>query len=252
MALSNDLTTLADCKAWLGVTTTADDSLLASLISSLSQAILADLGRPGILPATWSETLEGHGGTALVLRHWPVTRLLSCTVGDVSLAGAIGQGRITIEAADGAPPGAPQALVFRHGAVSRGLVTVGYRAGYEITGEPAVVPSAPPYTLDAVAPYGAWQVDTGVAGAASPYTVAGGAYSFAPSDAGTAVTLSYGYVPADLARAACEWVADRYATRTRIGQSAKTLGGQETASFIVKAMPDIVDRLLQPYRRVAR
>ena len=69
-------------------------------------------------------------------------------------------------------------------------------------------------------------------------------------DAGANVTLSYGYVPADLARAALEWVADRYASRTRIGQSAKTLGGQETTSFVVKAMPDVVDRLLRPYRRV--
>ena len=34
--------------------------------------------------------------------------------------------------------------------------------------------------------------------------------------------------------------------------AAKTLGGQETASFVVKAMPDVVGRLLQPYRRVAR
>ncbi len=248
MALPNDLTTLADCKAWLGVATTADDGLIAGLISALSQAILADLGRPSLLPATWSETLDG--GTAPMLRHWPITRLLACTAGEVSLA--IGRGRLAIEAADPAPPGAPQALLFRHGAVPRGVITVDYRAGYEITGEPAVVPSAPPYTVTAAAPYGAWQVDTGVSGVPSPYSVVAGTYTFAATDAGAAVTLSYGYVPADLARAACEWVADRYSTRTRIGQSGKTLGGQETASFIVKAMPDIVDRLLQPYRRVAR
>ncbi len=252
MASPNDLTTLADCKTWLGVTTTADDGLLAALITALSRAILADLGRPGLLPATWSETVEGHGGGALVLRHWPVTRLLACTVGEVSMTGAIGHGRITLEAAEQAPPGAPQAVLFRHGFAPRGAVTVSYRAGYEVAAELASVPTAAPYTVSAQAPYGAWQVDTGVAGADAPYVVTGGTYTFAAADAGAAVTLSYGYVPADLARAACEWVADRYSTRSRIGQSAKTLGGQETASFIVKAMPDIVDRLLQPYRRVAR
>ena len=82
--------------------------------------------------------------------------------------------------------------------------------------------------------------------------VAAGVYTFAPDAAGAAITLSYGYVPADIARAAIEWVADRYAARSRIGQSSKTLGGQETTTFIVKAMPDVVSRLLQPYRRVAR
>ena len=103
-----------------------------------------------------------------------------------------------------------------------------------------------------MAPFGAWTVDTGVADAGGPYTVGGGVYTFTAASAGLPITLNYGYVPADLARAAVEWIADRYAARTRIGQSAKTLGGQETASFIVKAMPDVVARLLQPYRRVAR
>ncbi len=82
--------------------------------------------------------------------------------------------------------------------------------------------------------------------------MAGGVYAFTAASAGAAITLSYGYVPADLARACLEWVADRYAARSRIGVSAKTLGGQETASFVVKAMPDVVSRLLQPYRRVSR
>ena len=254
MASPNDLTTLADCKLWLGVASATDDGLIAALISAVSQAILADLGRPGILPSTWTETLDGNGGGVLALRHWPITRLLGCAINDVALTGAVGEGRLVVEAPDCAPPGTMQVLVFRGGAFPRGAqnVTVTYRAGYEVTGEPAMVPTTPPYAVTALAPYGAWRTDTGVTGAVAPYTAAAGAYTFTSTDAGAAVTLSYGYIPADLARAACEWVADRYASRTRIGQSAKTLGGQETTSFIVKAMPDVVDRLLRPYRRVAR
>ncbi len=253
MASPNDLTTLADCKAWLGVTSATDDALLAALISAISQAILADLGRSAILPATWTETLDGHGGSVLALRHWPVTRLLGCTVEDVALSSAIGDGRLALETLDPAPPGAMQALVFRRGIFPRGLqnVTVTYRAGYEVIGEAAVVPATTPYAVNALAPYGAWQIDTGVDGAASPHNAAAGSYTFSAADAGAAVSLSYGFTPGDLARAACEWVADRYVSRSRIGQSARTLGGQETTSFIVKAMPDVVDRLLRPYRRVA-
>ena len=248
------LTSLADCKAWLGLASTTDDALLGGLIGGVSQAILADLGRAAVLPATYVDTLDG-GGDALALRQWPVTRVLSCLVDGQPLAPAAlpGQPGWVLEGADPAPPGAAQRLIYRGGGFPRGRqnVAVTYRAGYEVFGETAVVPSAPPYSVAALAPYGAWQGDTGVTGASAPYVVAAGTYTFAAADAGAAVTLSYGYVPADLARAALEWVADRYAARTRIGQSAKTLGGQETASFIVKAMPDIVDRLLRPYRRVA-
>lgn len=249
------LTSLTDCKAWLGLTSAIDDALVASLIGGVSRAVLADLGRAAVLPAVYVDTLDGAGGNALALRQWPVTRVLSCLVDGLPIAAATvpGQPGIVLECSDGAPPGTMQRIVYRGGAFPTGTrnVAVTYRAGYEITGEAAVVPAAPPFVVAALAPYGAWQGDTGVAGASAAYTASGGVYTFAAADAGAAIALSYSYVPADLARAALEWVADRYASRTRIGQSAKTLGGQETASFVVKAMPDFVDRLLRPYRRVA-
>lgn len=255
MSSPNDLTTLADCKAWLGITSTADDAVLAGLVTSISQAILADLGRPSVLPSTYLEVFDGGGERRLALRHWPVTNVASCTIDGVPLTASFGsgQGGYVLDASDDAPPGAMQRLSYRGGAFPCGAqnVVVSYRAGYEVLGEPAMVPATPPYTVVARAPYGKWSLDTAVAGAGT-YQVADGVYTFPASAAGAPVALSYGYVPADLARAACEWVADRYAARTRIGQSAKTLGGQETASFIVKAVPDAVDRLLQPYRRVAR
>ena len=253
--MPTNLTSLADCKAWLGLTSTVDDALLDTLIGAVSQAILADLGRAAILPATYVDTFDGRGTSVLTLRQWPVTRLLSCTLDDMPVVASTspGQAGTMLEVANPAPPGTMQRVVYSGGAFPRGVqnVSVVYRAGYEIVGEAGSVPSAPPYAVAALAPYGAWQIDTGVVGASAAYTANGGVYTFSAADAGAAVSLSYGYVPADLSRAACEWVADRYAARTRIGQSAKTLGGQETASFIVKAMPDIVDHWLQPYRRVA-
>lgn len=255
MSAPADLASLADCKAWLGLTSSADDAVLAELITAVSRAILADLGRPVLLPSLVGETLDGHGGSSLVLRHWPASAIVSLTLDGVAIAPATapGQAGFVLDAPEAAPPGAMQRLhmrgaVFPHGAQT---ILVTYRAGYEIRAEPAAVPATAPFVVTAQAPFGAWALDTGVTGASAPYGVAGGVYTFDPADAGASVALSYGYVPADLARATCEWVADRYAARTRIGQSAKTLGGQETTSFIVKAMPDVVDRLLRPYRRVA-
>ena len=256
MTSPNDLTSLADCKAWLGLTSATDDALIGELVSAVSQAILADLGRAAVLPMIYLDTLDGGGETAVALRYWPANQLLACTIDGVAVATSTlpGHKGVVLDAADAAPPGAMQRLVFRGGTFPLGVqnIAVTYSAGYEILGEAAAVPSVAPYTCKAAAPYGAWSLDTGVAGLAAPYTAATGLYTFSPSDAGAAIALSYGYVPADLARAALEWVSDRYAGRGRIGQSAKTLGGQETTSFIVKAMPDVVSRLLQPYRRVAR
>jgi hypothetical protein len=113
------------------------------------------------------------------------------------------------------------------------------------------------------APYGNWASDVSVVylnglplasvtgtPRAGQYAVVDGVYSFAAADAGSTVLVSYGYVPADLASCCMDWVADRYAYRSRIGQSTKSLGGQETVSFIVKDIPDFVANALGPYRRV--
>jgi hypothetical protein len=238
----SDLAALADCKAWLGLTSTTDDALLAGLITAVSRAILADLGRI-VLSAPVTETVTDGSP----LRQWPVTALLACSAAGVALPTTA----YALEPADPAPPGRPQRLILFPPWRGHRAVVASYQAGYAITGEAASVPTTAPFTVAAQVPYGDWASDLGVDGATGGYAVSGGTYTFPAAAAGAAVTLNYGYVPADLARAAVEWVADRYASRTRIGQSARTLGGQETASFLVKAMPDVVDRLLQPYRRVA-
>ena len=255
MTAPSDLTTLAAAKQWLGLTSSADDALLGGLISAISQAILGDLGR-AVLPTNYTEIFDGGGASELPLRHWPVTQVQSCMLDGTMLAASMapGQGGFVLDAADFAPPAAMQRLAYRCGRFPWGRqnIAVAYRAGYEILQETALVPATAPYVVTVAAPFGAWCLDTGVSGASGSYSVANGVYTFSASAAGQTIALSYGYVPADLAQAACEWVADRYAARTRIGQSAKTLGGQETTSFIVKAMPDVVSRLLQPYRRIAR
>ena len=254
MSAPTDLTSLADCKAWLGLTSTGDDVVLASLITAISAAVLADIGRT-VLPRVVADT-RGGNRTSLPLRQWPVTSVLSVTVDGIALTAAPmpGVAGWWIDPPDAVPPGSMQRLHSIEGCFPRGHgnIAVTYRAGYEMLGEAAVVPAIAPYVVTAQAPFGAWCLDTGVLGAQGPYTVAAGTYTFTAASAGAAIALSYGYVPADLARACLDWVADRYAARSRIGVSAKTLGGQETASFVVKAMPDVVNRLLQPYRRVER
>jgi hypothetical protein len=274
---ASDLAVLADVKTWLagssGIGST-DDALIARLITDVSGAIAAYLGRPSLTPRMLSERFDGNGRARLFLPQYPVLQVTSLVIDTIAvgaaappLSGGPHPRGYLLEPWDGLPPGRPQALdlfdmVFRKG---RQNVALSYSAGYAVESEAASVPAAPgPYNISAAAPFGPWASDAGVtyagggalaAVAGSPsageYNVAGGVYTFAAADAGAAVLVSYGFVPAAINNACIEWVAERYRYRTRIGQSAQTVAGQQTASYSLKDMPDFIRASLDPYRNVA-
>ncbi|HWB50181.1 MAG TPA: hypothetical protein VG651_13805 [Stellaceae bacterium] len=68
-----------------------------------------------------------------------------------------------------------------------------------------------------------------------------------------AVTYTAGYatVPADIAQACIELVAQRYRERTRVGEVSKALMSGETVTFSQKDMGEGVKTLLSQYRAVA-
>ncbi len=272
MASPFDLVSLATVKSWLDIAGTDDDMLFGRLITQISRAILNVIDRTAVLPQAYTETYDGRGDVSIMLRQWPVTGISSCIIDGSAIppappliAGAPAQAGYVLDYASAAPPGVMQRLSLRGYLFACGLqnVTVSYTAGYKIINEAAAVPAAAPYTVVAQAPYGDWASDEGVTYAdgqpltpvsgtpsAAQYSTGNGIYTFAPADAGALVTLSYGYVPADLASCCMDWVAERYAYRSRIGQHSKSLGGQETMAFIVKDIPDFVLTALSPYRRV--
>lgn len=270
MASPSDLARLPDLKSWLGVSGTEDDDLLEKLISRTSRAILGYLDRPSVLPDIYSESFDGGNETSILLRQWPVTSVVSCTMNGVPIPESLGFGAsaamgFVLDAAEPYPPGRMQRLSLRGGAFAWGVqnITISYHAGYQVLKEAGVVPSAAPFAVDVQAPHGSFAGDVGVtdtSGAAlikvpsnpgpGQYACDDGAYIFSGQDAGVAVLISYGYVPGELARCCIEWAADQYQYRTRIGQHAKSLGGQESVSFIVKDVPDLVRTVLQPYCRV--
>lgn len=268
-----DLTTLAAVKAWLGLPAAAgpSDVTLSSLITAASRTIYAALGRPGLLPQSYTETLDLNS-RRVYLRQWPAIQVSSVLWRGVAippdanpdLDASMGY---ALQPADPAPPGRPQAIdvfgpFYRPG---RQCLVVSYRAGYAVQGETQTVPSGAPFQVTALAPYGAWVSDLGVAycatGAAlSPvslapgagqYTVTNGVYGFSVSDAGAAVTIGYGYVPQDVAQAATELAAERFRSAERIGLKSKSVGGLETISYDTSAISAPVLAMLQPYKRVA-
>ena len=272
MASSFDLVSLADLKSWLDITGTDDDALLARLITQLSRAILNVIDRPGILPQVYAEAYDGGYDVSILLRQWPVNKINTCIVDGRAISPSspiVGdpgaRPGYVLDPPGEAPPGAMQRLSLRGSLFTIGIqnVMISYSAGYQITNEPAMIPTSFPYSISAKAPYGKWASDVGVVysndvpligvtgtPAAGQYMVLDGVYSFAAADADASVFLSYGYVPADLASCCMDWAAERYSYRSRIGQHSKSLGGQETLAFIVKAIPDFAASALAPYRRV--
>jgi hypothetical protein len=269
-----DLANLAALKAWLGLPAapSASDATLAALVTAASRAILSALSRPGLLPQDYTELRDGDRRT-LMLRHWPVLGVNAVTWNGIAVP-QLAAGAVTaafgyvLRPGDLAPPGAPQALDLFGVALShrRVHVVIDYQAGYAVVGETQAVPAAAATRqLAALAPYGPWASDLGVTYAqsgealttvagepsAGQYAVSAGVYSFAAADAGASVSLSYGYVPQDLAQAALELAAERFRAAEHIGVRSKSLGGQETIAFDAAPISAPVLALIQPYRRVA-
>jgi len=272
---TGDLVQLATVKNWLGVASSADDAQLSALITQISRAIYNYINRSFVLPANVSEAHDGSGRESLILRNWPVGAISAVIVdgkpippAPLLVAGVHPTPGYVLEQADDQPPGAMQQLYLRgpyRFQKCRQNVVVSYRAGYEIVAETQSAPAQAPYQILAFSPYGVFAEDTGVAyangrsltavaanPAAGQYTVdaSSGTYGFSAADAGATLSLSYGYIPADLAQCALEWVADRYRYKDRIGVSSRSLGGQETTAYQNRPVPDFVAALLVNYRRI--
>src|SRR5271166_1389027 len=84
-----DLTTLASLKAWLGLPPTAspNDATLSALITAASRAIYAAISRPGLLPQSYSETIDAET-RRIYLRHWPVLQVTSLSLGGLAIPAA--------------------------------------------------------------------------------------------------------------------------------------------------------------------
>ncbi len=270
---SQDLTTLAALKSWLGLPASASpsDVTLAALVTAASRMIYAWLSRPALLPQTYVETIDLER-PRVFLRNWPVLAINTVTLDGYPVPPApAGSGGpfngYCLKPGDSAPPGAPQALDLfdRHVRRRPQNLVVNYVAGYAVQNEAQTIPTSGPYQISAAAPYGAWGADLGVvyasigtpltATAGPPktgqYSVSAGTYTFSLGDAGAALLISYGYVPQDLSQAALELAAERFRAADRIGLRSKSIGGQETISYDGAAISAPVLAMLQPYRRAA-
>ena len=271
--MRGDLTTLANAKAWAGIATTNSDVIISQLITRVSQVARSYCGRPSFLSTTYTESYDGTGDVTLPLRNWPVTSVASLSINErlIQPAGS-GWAGFTFDQWDGFSPGSPAFLQLRGGRFLEGQrnVAVTYTAGYLLTGEAQTVDPAT-HTITPIGPLGICAADAGctyangtplVAVAATP--AAGQyvppspfglnpttVYQFSAADSGSAVILSYSYVPADLEGAVIELVAERVKYMARIGLRSQSSGaGGENTSYIVTDLPAWARMSLQNYKMV--
>jgi hypothetical protein len=153
-----------------------------------------------------------------------------------------------------APPGAAAVVELVGGWrywYGNQTTSVSYRAGYMVSGETQTIPNTP-FQVTPAMPYGQWATDEGVINVATGLamtpvgasatpnsgeyvppnpTVGQNYYAFSAADVGLVVSLSYGYIPADIEQALLETVAERAAYRTRPGIRSQSLAGQEMISY---------------------
>ena len=264
-----DLTTLARLKTWLDVPT-ADvtrDTVLSQLISQISRAIFNSINREPFPPRIITDRYSGNGQTKIQIDKWPVKSIVSLAINGVTIPQSTGWNisGYSLDDVEDSSPGNPQLLSLIGYCYPKGVnnIVVTYLCGYLVQSEIQTVSSSAPYTVTANSPYGMWSSDYLVlyAGGAAltqvsstpsagQYSVRDGVYTFSASDAGQQISLSYGYIPGDLSQAALEFAAYRFRSRDRIGQSSKSLGGQETVSYLNEAVPVFVESTLKNFRRI--
>lgn len=248
------LTSVANVKRFLTITTANQDTLIDALIPRESDLVQRFVNRRFPFTDNIGVRLNGTGTRMLVLPEAPILDVSAISVGAVALTAS----------PNGASPGFAfdDIAVYLTGALfDQGLknVTASWQSGYATT-EDGFVPTANTPTLSPD-DTGFAHTDRGVTYAngvaltstsntpvAGQYSFADGVYTFNASDSGAGVTMSFYYVPAAVEQAVIEMVGLDLKQRDNIGISSKSLAG-ESISYEKTGMPASVKEMLAVYRR---
>lgn len=78
-AVANDLITLAQAYAWLGITNGSDDANLQLAITAYSQ-LIADWCSRTFVATNFNEVYDGHDSRRLMLRNYPINSVSSLSI----------------------------------------------------------------------------------------------------------------------------------------------------------------------------
>lgn len=253
-----NLTSLANVKSYLAITTAGSDALISALIPRASQHVERWLGRSLPLVSQSGKRLSGYGGPVLVLPDSPIISVSAVSV----------DGTPVVESSDGIlvagytyeAGGTSISLVGSVFPRGRLNVAVSWVAGYRAS-ETANVPASNTPTLTPTEG-GFASTNVSVADAsganltqvtgtplADQYSFAAGVYTFNTSNANDPVTMTYGYAPGPIEQAVIEMIGLDLKQRDNLGISSKGLAG-ENVTYTDKGMTASVREMLWPYRKM--
>lgn len=250
------LTTLANVKAYLAISTTGSDAIIATLIPRESAYVEQWTNRRFPRVVNTAKRLNGSGSAVLVLPDSPILSIESLTInGGTRIPASDGQtfGYLIDDSAISLIGG-----VFTKG---RGNVVCSWTAGYRES-ETAFVPSGNTPTLSptmggtAVTNIGVSDANgaaftlVGNAPAVGQYNFTVGTYTFSAADVGKAVTMDYYYVPGPVEQGCIEMIGLDLRQRDNLGVVQKQLAN-EFVIYSDKSMTRSVKEMLSPYRRMA-
>lgn len=259
-----NLTTLANVKQYLSITTTNQDALITSLIARESALVEAWTGRTFPSVSNTNKRLNGNGSKKLVLPDQPIL-----SVSAVSILGSA-----ISSSADGVAAGFmfDDTCLYLVGGIA-GMswgdrfpnvpqsVTVSWEAGYQ-TSETAFVPTGNTPTITPVNggtaatvvsvvdnTTGLTMTQVGSSPLTGQFSFSAGVFTFNSAQYNDSVTMTYKYIPAAVEQAVIEMVGLDLQQRTNIGINSKTLA-TESITYEKKGISDSAKELLMPYRRV--
>lgn len=280
---TGDLTTPANAQAYVAAFAgmPVSSPIIVGLVTRISRWIESKLNRSLLVPKSYSQQFNGSGTTALVLPNWPVVgdALTALTIGGAAIQLAPQANNTAtfsptwgyrLQPWNGLPPGIPAVVELVGGAFyypGNQNVVVNYTAGYQVSNE--LVPTGGMTTYLPLTPYGIWATDEGVeytatATALVPTTGLAPAvgtyvppspnaatpvltYLFNALDVAAGLSLSYGFIPADLEQVCLELIAERASYRSRIGVRSQSLASQESMTYNLDGMPAYAQAMLMPY-----
>lgn len=282
MALG-DLTTLENVKAFLPGATPVDnddDDLLRRLIRAFSAKFRNEADRAAIYRGSFTyKTVSPTGYTRIrAFDQWPpligitpaalilgATRCLLYEYPVTSVT-SVKIDNQTIPARPAYDPGAPNATREGWELRSDGIdlygytftpgapVEIVYTAGFEALAEPHTIPASSPYTVQAdqffIGDIGVTQ-SNGSALSGSYTASSSGLYTFTAADAGKAILLSYGTVPAEIEQAVIGRVVLAYNERPNVGVASSSMTGQSVTfnpnvAGVLSAWKDALEHYSRP------
>jgi|GEM_PF-7049734 len=257
----SNLTTVANVKSYLGITTANQDTLIAQLIIRESAFVENWCGRKFTAVTNTNKRLNGTGTTRLVLPDNPILSVSALSLNGTAIT-------LSTDAIQSGYVFDDQCLYLVGGGLWGNLFTRGFQnvqcswvAGYETTetdyvptgNTPTITPSDGGTVSSIVSVYDNTSAVTltqvGSAPVSGQYSLSAGVITFNSTQYNHSMTIDYYFIPAVVEQSVIEMIGLDLQQKNNIGISSKKLA-TETVVYSQQQMSPSARDMLMPYKRM--